>query len=83
MLHQYGSAPNPLLYVAYFLPTSINTAWLSVATAVQLLIGILGAQRGHAQVRPWGASRAVGERAVRQNECRVAGGSPALPLRMH
>ncbi|GAB4821575.1 hypothetical protein N2152v2_008621 [Parachlorella kessleri] len=43
--HQYGSAPDHLLYVAYFLPTSINAAWLSVATAVQLLIALHGSQR--------------------------------------
>ena len=43
--HQYGSAPDHLLYVAYFLPTSINAAWLSVAAAVQLLIALHGSQR--------------------------------------
>lgn len=46
LLHQYGSAPNPLLYIAYFLPTSITTAWLSVASAVQLLIAAQGPAQG-------------------------------------
>ena len=39
---QYGPAPGLLLYGAYFLPTSINAAWLSVAAAVQLLVALRG-----------------------------------------
>ena len=35
---QVGSLSSVFLYVAYFLPTSINAAWLSVATSVGLLI---------------------------------------------
>ena len=42
---QYGPPPNPMLYVAYFLPTSINAAWLSVASAVQLLVAVQGSQQ--------------------------------------
>ena len=34
----FGSAGSTLVYAAYFLPTSIMAAWLSVATAVQLVI---------------------------------------------
>ena len=44
--HAYGSAP-PLVYAAFFLPTSINTAWLSVAAAVQLLIALLANAHRH------------------------------------
>ncbi|KAK9829449.1 hypothetical protein WJX72_005930 [[Myrmecia] bisecta] len=35
---QYGSLSNVLLYAAFFLPTSVNTAWLSVATCLGILI---------------------------------------------
>lgn len=45
---EHGPAPTLLLYAAYFLPTSINTAWLSVASAVQVLICMLGQE--HAQL---------------------------------
>lgn len=48
---QYGPAPGLLLYGAYFLPTSINAAWLSVAAAVQLLVALLG---GGAAAAPGG-----------------------------
>ncbi|PSC73558.1 hypothetical protein C2E20_3081 [Micractinium conductrix] len=37
---RFGPAPNLSLYAAFFLGTSINTAWLSVATAVQLIIAL-------------------------------------------
>ncbi|KAK9837646.1 hypothetical protein WJX74_002084 [Apatococcus lobatus] len=33
-----GSLSSPFLYAAFFLPTSINTAWLSVATSVGILV---------------------------------------------
>ena len=33
-----GSLSSVLLYVAYFLPTTINTAWVSVAAGVGVLI---------------------------------------------
>eukprot|EP00884_Botryococcus_braunii_P017679 jgi/Botrbrau1/4595/Bobra.60_2s0081.1 len=35
---QHGSLSNVLLYASFFLPTSVNTAWLSVASSVGLLI---------------------------------------------
>jgi hypothetical protein len=35
---QHGSLSNLLVYTSFFLPTSINTAWLSVASSVGLLI---------------------------------------------
>ena len=38
---QYGGAGSLLLYAVYFLPTSINAAWLSVATGVAALIAAL------------------------------------------
>ena len=42
-LHErFGPAPAPALYLAYFLPTSLHTAWLSVATSVQLVGGLGG-----------------------------------------
>ena len=36
--HTCGPLSNVLLYVLFFLPTSINTAWLSVATGLGALI---------------------------------------------
>ncbi|KAK9866045.1 hypothetical protein WJX84_007536 [Apatococcus fuscideae] len=33
-----GSLSSPFLYAAFFAPTSINTAWLSVATSVGILV---------------------------------------------
>lgn len=33
-----GSLSSVLLYFAFFLPTTLNTAWLSVATGVGILI---------------------------------------------
>ncbi len=33
-----GSLSSVLLYLAYFLPTTINTAWVSVAAGVGVLI---------------------------------------------
>ena len=33
-----GSLSRVLLYIAYFAPTTINTAWLSVAAGVGVLI---------------------------------------------
>lgn len=35
---QHGSLTNVLVYAAFFLPTSVNAAWLSVASSVGLLI---------------------------------------------
>ena len=35
---QVGSLSSFLLYAAYFLPTSFNAAWLSVATSIGVLI---------------------------------------------
>lgn len=41
---RFGPAHSLSLYAAFFLGTSLNAAWLSVATAVQLLIALkLGA----------------------------------------
>jgi hypothetical protein len=37
---RFGPAHSLTVYSAFFLGTSINTAWLSVATAVQLLIAL-------------------------------------------
>ncbi|KAL4437254.1 hypothetical protein ABPG75_004393 [Micractinium tetrahymenae] len=37
---RFGPAPSLPLYAAFFLGTSVNTAWLSVATCVQLLIAL-------------------------------------------
>lgn len=37
---RFGPAPSIPLYAAFFLGTSINAAWLSVATCVQLLIAL-------------------------------------------
>ena len=34
----HGSLPDVLLYAAFFLPTSINAAWLSVASGLGVLI---------------------------------------------
>lgn len=36
--HTCGPLSNVLLYALFFLPTSINTAWLSVATGLGVLI---------------------------------------------
>lgn len=36
--HQHGPLPSLLLFAAYWLPTSINTAWLSVASSVAALV---------------------------------------------
>mmetsp|Transcript_5876 Transcript_5876/g.16770 ORF Transcript_5876/g.16770 Transcript_5876/m.16770 type:complete len:287 (-) Transcript_5876:593-1453(-) len=36
--HQHGSLPSVTLFVAFWLPTSINTAWLSVASSVAALV---------------------------------------------
>lgn len=36
--HTCGPLSNVLLYALFFLPTSINTAWLSVATGLGALI---------------------------------------------
>lgn len=33
-----GSLSSVLLYIAFFLPTTINTAWVSMATGVGVLI---------------------------------------------
>lgn len=38
LIRTQGSLPSSLLYVAYFLPTSINAAWLSVASGLGVLI---------------------------------------------
>ena len=38
MKDQVGSLSSFLLYAAYFLPTSVNAAWLSVATSIGALI---------------------------------------------
>lgn len=38
LIRTHGSLPSSILYVAYFLPTSINAAWLSVASGLGVLI---------------------------------------------
>ena len=38
LIHTHGSLPSSILYVAFFLPTSINAAWLSVASGLGVLI---------------------------------------------
>jgi hypothetical protein len=37
---RFGPAHSLIIYAAFFLSTSVNAAWLSVATAVQLLIAL-------------------------------------------
>lgn len=38
LIHTHGFLPSSILYVAFFLPTSINAAWLSVASGLGVLI---------------------------------------------
>ena len=38
LIRTHGSLPSSLLYVVFFLPTSINAAWLSVASGLGVLI---------------------------------------------
>lgn len=45
--NQHGSLPDVTLFVVFWLPTSINTAWLSVASSVAALV-VPSAYRVHA-----------------------------------
>lgn len=56
--HQHGSLPDFTLFIAFWLPTSINTAWLSVASSVAALV-VPSAYHVHAGTAALAVSLAV------------------------
>lgn len=56
--HQHGSLPDLTLFLAFWLPTSINTAWLSVASSVAALV-VPAAYKVHAGTAALAVSLAV------------------------